>query len=169
MTRRWTLQEEQWLTRMVYLRQAKISAIAAKLGRTPKAIQQRIAKLRADGQLPASATAYFPGEPYVPCVICGEEFFRSRGPGLGDWRKYCSKECATRGQRVDPQRDYTICPRCKEQPRGLRPDGRMRGWCRKCESAQKTEYQRTEAGKATWRRYYYKRTGRASSPGGGPA
>lgn len=55
-----------------------------------------------------------------------------------------------------------ICPRCGVNPRAVRPDGRPRGWCRPCETDQKIEYLRTEAGKATMRRYAVSAKGKAT-------
>lgn len=49
-----------------------------------------------------------------------------------------------------------LCPRCKSRERAPRRTGGFRSWCRQCESSQKTEYCRTEAGKEVQRRWYFK-------------
>lgn len=49
-----------------------------------------------------------------------------------------------------------ICPRCRTNPRHPRPDGRLRSWCKQCESQQKGDYARTPAGRATYQRWYLK-------------
>lgn len=49
-----------------------------------------------------------------------------------------------------------LCPRCKTNERAPRRTGGFRSWCRSCESSQKVEYCRTEAGRATYRRWYHK-------------
>lgn len=104
---------------------------------------------------------YLPGQPDVPCAICGTVFNRRGSSGAGH-RKFCSPECQKEGNRrakresrgyKERRADIHICPKCGVNPRRERPDGRLRGWCLQCESAQKAEYQRTDAGKATLARY----------------
>lgn len=61
-----------------------------------------------------------------------------------------------------------ICPKCGINPRPLRnavtkTGGTHRGTCRSCESKQKAEYYRTEAGKDTSRRYLESEKGRVAS------
>lgn len=116
---------------------------------------------------------YMPGQPEVPCAICGTVFSRRGMSGAGG-RKWCSPECRKEGLRLAdrerkgrPRRrpDIHICPRCHVNPRRERPDGTLRGWCLQCESKQKAEYLKTPAGRATLQRFW-ERTRAKTEPEG---
>jgi endogenous inhibitor of DNA gyrase (YacG/DUF329 family) len=111
---------------------------------------------------------YLPGVAEAPCAICGTLMNR-RLAGQGH-RKFCSPACKHEGgirreraKGVMPKRLDGICPKCNVHPRPRRPDGGLRGWCLHCEVVQKGEYLKTEAGKATVRRWLEK-SGRYMGP-----
>ena len=161
--KRWTPEEDTALLE-AFGRTFSYDATAEILGRTRKSVSSRLERLRSKG-VETPRFGYLPGQSTVPCGYrrCDNIFTRPTGPGRGH-EKYCSPECE-RGEvrlrnRLDPDapdRDYTLCPKCEINPRSTRPDGRLRGWCKPCESAQKAEYALTDAGKATWRRWYHKK------------
>lgn len=155
---RWTPEEDIILLEVWEATHSYAKASEAVKKRSIKAVHHRIARLRKKNTDIFTFT-YLPGEIIVPCAYprCTNTFERPVGSGHGH-EKYCSKECRLASRRTgDPDRDLTLCPRCKENPRTIRPDGRKRGWCKKCESKQKTEYARTEAGKQTRHRWAEKK------------
>ncbi len=161
MNRRWTPDDD---TRLIALARhyIDVDTIAADLDRTRRAVQGRIDILRAAGRLSTPpALAYRPHDgDRVPCAVCGIRFTRTRVTA-----RYCSEDCVNCSKRIeDPvHRRDGICPRCGVNPRPPRASGTgLRGWCRPCESAQKTEYMRTDAGKATMRRYLASDKGQAA-------
>ncbi len=52
-----------------------------------------------------------------------------------------------------------LCPNCLTERRPRRSDGRYRGWCRSCESAQKGVYMASKPGVEAMRRFYRRRAG----------
>jgi hypothetical protein len=139
---------------------------AQELGRTRKATQARAVKLIAQGLIVSST--YRQGEKVVPCAICGTSIDRT-GTGGKAHAKFCSKECKREHgrQRGDAHRRALgqrktrkdgICPNCGVNPRPF-VTSRLRGWCKPCESAQKAEYMRSPAGKATYARWYHSAKG----------
>lgn len=138
-----------------------VHSIAAELDRSVSAIHHKVQALRATNRLGAPQQAYLPERGYhqVPCVSCGILFDRARVTA-----RYCSSDCVRAAARTPNPKNRTdgICPRCGINPRAARSDGRLRGWCRPCESAQKAEYLRTDAGKAVMRRYLRSAKGKAA-------
>lgn len=149
--RPWTRQQDDELIGYVR-RYIDPGYIAQRMGRTPKAIEHRVQKLRAIGRLTTPAVmAYRPEDGRTTrCVVCDTRFTRARVT-----QRYCGHRCSLVADRVpEPTvRSDGICPRCGERPRKARPGGGLRGWCAPCESKQKTQYMRTEAGKAAMARY----------------
>lgn len=156
----WTDQDDTQLI-VLWELDADTDAIAARLRRSRKAVYNRVQVLRAKGLIFAPAGAYRPNAgSRVPCEQCGTLFTRCRVT-----QRLCgAKECKLAACRVPEStvRRDGICPRCGTNPRPRRPDGRLRGWCRPCESKQKAQYCRTEAGKATYRRWSTSEKGRAA-------
>jgi hypothetical protein len=156
---RWTGAQDTALI-AAWARGVPASLIAAMQNRSPKAIYARVNTLRRQGLIADPDGAYLPDAGLdVPCSVCGTRFTRARV-----MERYCGPPCAQAARRVtQPKvRRDGICPRCGTNPRPARPDGGRRPWCRSCESAQKAEYQRTPAGKATAARYWHSEKGRAA-------
>ncbi len=154
MTSRWTPEDD---ARLIDWWAAGLppDVIAAGLSRTRRAVYRRVERLRAAGQLGAPSNAYLPGSgTVVPCVNCGQSFTRIRVT-----QSLCSHQCDLDYHRTGRTvtRGDGICPRCGVNPRPARPTGLLRSWCRPCETAQKSEYMRSDAGKAAWRRWYHRR------------
>jgi hypothetical protein len=80
---------------------------------------------------------------FRPCRICGTGVPTSGRPGRPS--TYCSEDCRKQGSRQfevarrtpSKNRYDGVCPRCTRNPRSVTPSGRMRGWCRGCEAADK--------------------------------
>jgi hypothetical protein len=155
---RWTAEEDTTLIKL-WKQGWVVDFVAEQLGRTRKSIWRRVHRLRRAGQLPPPALAYLPGETTVPCPVCGYVFAHIRVT-----QKYCSLICTNVANRVQEptMRKGGLCPRCGEGPRPTRSDGTLRGWCRPCESAQKVEYMKTDAGKAVLKRYAQSEKGKSA-------
>jgi len=155
---RWSVTDDRALVKWWNLG-AHVDVIAGKLGRSRKAVWNRVIRLRQAGLIPQTTLAYQPGGgDTVPCTVCGNDFTRIRIT-----QKICSKTCRTASRHVAEPKIRTdgICPRCQERPRVARPSGRLRSYCRECENAMVKEYFRTEAGKATAERYRTSERGKA--------
>lgn len=155
--RRWSTDEDNELI-CHWLYGSSVDLISAQLGRSRKGVYTRVKKLRDAGELPAPETRYGDGSGVAPCASCQYRFIQSTS-----WHRYCSRACVNAAHRV-PKEQWQIdglCPKCKQHPKATRPNGKTRSWCRQCESKQKAEYLRTEAGKETMRRYQRSEKGRA--------
>jgi hypothetical protein len=93
-------------------------------------------------------------EPRI-CRSCGGQVPFAHRQGRPN--VYCSEDCRRTAERAADRarrgpakyRTDGLCPRCEVTPRAVSPSGRVRGWCRGCEAADKA---RRRANDPEWRR-----------------
>jgi predicted nucleic acid-binding Zn ribbon protein len=84
-----------------------------------------------------------PTRPARPCRVCARPVPVTRRRGRPS--TFCSEDCRRSAERAADRvrrgpskyRSDGLCPRCGVSPRAVSTAGRVRGWCKPCEAADK--------------------------------